>query len=126
MEAQGGQEPAAQASVGQVCSLERERAQLEAMNRELTQMLLKMNTLCSKCFQNKKYSNIHLLSPPAQGLLLNVDIVSQFDPAVVQELAGLVEECEGCIARMNQRRDKSYQCLQEDSSPHTDNHTSNN
>lgn len=59
MEAQGGQEPAAQASAGQVCSLERERAQLEAMNRELTQMLLKMNTLCSKCFHNKKYSNIH-------------------------------------------------------------------
>lgn len=54
MDARGGQEPAAQASVGQVCSLERERAQLEAMNRELTQMLLKMNTLCCK-FTNTKH-----------------------------------------------------------------------
>ena len=54
MEAHGGQEPAAQASVGQVCSLERERAQLEAMNRELTQMLLKMNTLCCKCFYKER------------------------------------------------------------------------
>ena len=53
---------------------------------------------------------------PAQGLLLNVDIVSQFDPAVVQELSELVEDCEACSARINEKIKKSYQCLQFDQS----------
>lgn len=54
-----------------------------------------------------------------QGLLLNVDIVSQFDPAVVQELSGLVEECEACITRINERTEQSYKCLHDDQ-PQTD------
>lgn len=48
---------------------------------------------------------------PVQSLLLNVDIVSQFDPAVAQELSGLVEQCNECIARLNQRKEQSHQCL---------------
>ena len=46
--------------------------------------------------------------------MLNVDIVSQFDPAVVQELATLVEDCEACTARMNQRMERARKCLEGD------------
>ena len=55
----------------------------------------------------------------AQGLLLNVDIVSQFDPAVAQELAALVEDCEACAARINERTEQVYTCLNAEQS-HTD------
>lgn len=42
----GGQEPTAQAGIPY--SLEQEKAQLEAMNRELTQLINKMSTLSCK------------------------------------------------------------------------------
>ena len=48
--------------------------------------------------------------------MLNVDIVSQFDPAVVQELSGLVEDCEACSTRIKERMDKCYEYLQFDQS----------
>ena len=56
----------------------------------------------------------------AQGLMLNVDIVSQFDPAVVQELAGLVEDCEACTARINQGMEQARNCLRGHLSPAED------
>ena len=52
----------------------------------------------------------------AQGLLLNVDIVSQFDPAVVQELNAIVEDCEACSARINKGMEQAYACLNGDQS----------
>ena len=48
--------------------------------------------------------------------MLNVDIVSQFDPAVVQELAGLVEDCEACTARINRGMERARNCLKGDMS----------
>ena len=44
--------------------------------------------------------------------MLNVDIVSQFDPAVTQELVTLVEDCEACTTRINQMMDRAKECLQ--------------
>ena len=44
--------------------------------------------------------------------MLNVDIVSQFDPAVAQELAAIVEDCEACTARINQRMEQAKKCLE--------------
>ena len=43
-------EPVTQANGEQACSLEQEKAVLEALNRELMQMLVKMNTLSGKHF----------------------------------------------------------------------------
>ena len=45
-----------------------------------------------------------------------MDIVSQFDPAVVQELSGLVEDCEACSTRIKERMEKCYEYLQFDES----------
>ena len=49
--------------------------------------------------------------------MLNVDIVSQFYPAVAQELATLVEDCEACSARINRRMERARDCLQGKPSP---------
>lgn len=61
------------------------------------------NYNCELCMHASIYT--------AQGLLLNVDIVSQFDPAVIQELAALVEDCEACTVRINERTEQAHTCL---------------
>ena len=62
---------------------------------------------------------VHCYLPTAQGLLLNIDIASQFDPATAQELGSVVEDCETCIARMNSRKEELLNFLKEDEA-HTD------
>ena len=47
----------------------------------------------------------------AQGLILNVDIVSQFDPAVIQELNEVMEDCEACTTRINKRMEDANKYL---------------
>ena len=49
--------------------------------------------------------------------MLNVDIVSQFDPGVVQELGQLVEDCKACTDRINKKMEQAHQCLH-DNQPH--------
>ncbi|KAL5471352.1 hypothetical protein EMCRGX_G029459 [Ephydatia muelleri] len=45
-----------------------------------------------------------------KALLLNVDVVTQFDPYLEESYKGMIEECEACTARMQRRReDKSLQ-----------------
>jgi len=46
--------------------------------------------------------------PVARSLLLNVDLVTQLDPHMVDSLGQLVQGCDACAAKMD-RGDKSHQ-----------------
>ena len=51
-----------------------------------------------------------IFSHAVKALLLNVDVVTQFDPYLEESYKGMIEECEACTARMQRRReDKSLQ-----------------
>lgn len=41
-----------------------------------------------------------------KALLLNVDVVTQFDPYLEESYRGMIEECEACSERMQQRREE--------------------
>lgn len=53
---------------------------------------------------------MHISAPVVKALLLNVDVVTQFDPYLEESYKGMIEECDACSARMQRgREDKTLQ-----------------
>lgn len=72
---------------------------------------------------------MHILpvSPVAQSLLLNVDVVTQFDPHMIASLNQMVQDCEACIARMSEVEATSQQdvCCQDEGETNQNSETCN-
>ena len=67
------------------------------------------------------------ISPVARSLLLNVDVVTQFDPHMMAGLNQMVQDCEACIARMSEVEATSQQdvCCQDEGETNQNSETCN-
>lgn len=83
----------------------REMARLDELNKQLGEVQQQLNQASGKSrnLVHQLLGTITSPPPTVRSLVLNADVVTQFDPHQEARLRQVMEECEACMARVRQR-----------------------